>query len=641
MPLEPPVLDRRTHAELVEGLRLRAQRFVPEWTDFNESEPGTTLVELFAWLSDMLFYELNRVPDVSYLKFLQLVGLELRTAQPARADLEFVPRPGAEIGPVPAGAQVGAQPPGGGQLLVFETEASLDLTGVPLAAVQVFDGAGFTVRTPENLAPQVAYRPFGVGAPPGSALYLGFAAPPAAAPAPPFPAELRFRVFRPQTAEGRRAERCETAAAAQEPPVSLVWEYLPRAGARWRRLDDFGDESVAFTREGYVAVRGPREIEPVQQGKVPEPHLWLRARVAGGSYPSGTEPEIDFIRANVVPASNLATVRAELVGTSNGRPNQTFALQRRPVAAGTLELDVNEPEEEKPRWEPADDLLAAKANDKHYVLNANTGELRFGDGVHGRIPLAGSEVVAQVYRFGGGAAGNVSADLITTPITTLTGVDTVSNPRPAVGGADEQDVEDLKARAPGAIRRSNRAVTEEDFASLAAEVGGVARATALALHHPAHPGVEVPGAVTVVVLPVSGDPQPEPSPDLRRAVCRYLERYRLITTELFVTGPAYSEILVETRLSVRPYAAAGDVKRDVERRLEEAIDPRTREFGADLHPTSLYAVILDSPDVVSVDSLAVKVDGNPHDVRKPVEIGSGGLPSLVGRSVVTTPARDR
>jgi predicted phage baseplate assembly protein len=363
--------------------------------------------------------------------------------------------------------------------------------------------------------------------------------------------------------------------------------------------------------------------------------------VAAGRYPTGQEPEIDFVRANVVPASNLSTVRSELVGASTGRPGQAFQLRRRPVAADTLVLEVDEPYEQEKLWSSVTDFLASAPEDKHYVLNANTGELRFGDGRRGRIPVADADIVAVSYRYGGGGGGNVSAEQITTMLTTVSGIESVTNPRPAVGGRDEQEVEDLKLRAPAAIRRRNRAVTGDDFTSLAEEVGGVARAAALPLRHPDHPGVEIPGTVTVVVLPVSDDPAPQPSSDLIRAVCRFLEEYRLLTTELFVTGPTYRAIEVEAHLAIQPYAAPGEIERDVIRRLGEAINPRTREFGADLHPTSLYAVILDSPDVVSVEHLAVAVDGLPHPPEDPVEVPLGGLTYLADQDIVTSPVTER
>ena len=48
MPLQAPQLDDRTFEDLLQTARLRIPRYTPEWTDFNDSDPGITLVQLFA-----------------------------------------------------------------------------------------------------------------------------------------------------------------------------------------------------------------------------------------------------------------------------------------------------------------------------------------------------------------------------------------------------------------------------------------------------------------------------------------------------------------------------------------------------------------------------------------------------------------
>ena len=78
MPLEAPKLDTRNFEQLLREAQLRIPRYTPEWTDFNDSDPGMTLVQLFAWLTEMMFYEMNRIPDRNYVKFLQLLNMELK-----------------------------------------------------------------------------------------------------------------------------------------------------------------------------------------------------------------------------------------------------------------------------------------------------------------------------------------------------------------------------------------------------------------------------------------------------------------------------------------------------------------------------------------------------------------------------------
>src|SRR5215207_9280855 len=89
MPLQTPMLDDRTAQQLVDRAKLMITRFCPEWTDHNVSDPGVALIELFAWMTDMLLYRVNQVPDKMYVKFLELIGVRLEPPRAARAPVTF------------------------------------------------------------------------------------------------------------------------------------------------------------------------------------------------------------------------------------------------------------------------------------------------------------------------------------------------------------------------------------------------------------------------------------------------------------------------------------------------------------------------------------------------------------------------
>jgi hypothetical protein len=74
MSLQLPDLDDRRYEDLVaEAIRL-IPTYAPEWTNHNPSDPGVTLVELFAYLSEMLIYRVNRVTSRNVLSFLKLLN---------------------------------------------------------------------------------------------------------------------------------------------------------------------------------------------------------------------------------------------------------------------------------------------------------------------------------------------------------------------------------------------------------------------------------------------------------------------------------------------------------------------------------------------------------------------------------------
>ena len=90
MPLPEPILDDlRFQRDLVDEARRRIIRYCPEWTDYNLSDPGITLFELFAWMTEMIVYRLNRVPEKNYIKFIEMLGIQLEPASSARTDLTF------------------------------------------------------------------------------------------------------------------------------------------------------------------------------------------------------------------------------------------------------------------------------------------------------------------------------------------------------------------------------------------------------------------------------------------------------------------------------------------------------------------------------------------------------------------------
>lgn len=145
MSLQAPNLDDRRFQDIVDETKLLIPKYCPEWTNHNLSDPGVALIELFAWMSEMLMYRLNQVPDRFYTKFLELMGIAPFPPTAAQADLTFwlsavLDQPVT----VKAGTQVGA--PAAGQPVVFETVE--DLVIAPPRLIAAKTGRGAPVQTP-------------------------------------------------------------------------------------------------------------------------------------------------------------------------------------------------------------------------------------------------------------------------------------------------------------------------------------------------------------------------------------------------------------------------------------------------------------------------------------------------------------
>ena len=96
-------------------------RYAPEWTNHNPSDPGITLIELAAWMTDLLIYRLNQVPDKNYVAFLNLLGIKLRAPRAARALVRFTLVEGTVKQRVPRGIQISTPQATEEHTVTFET----------------------------------------------------------------------------------------------------------------------------------------------------------------------------------------------------------------------------------------------------------------------------------------------------------------------------------------------------------------------------------------------------------------------------------------------------------------------------------------------------------------------------------------
>src|SRR5262249_9468648 len=396
----------------------------------------------------------------------------------------------------------------------------------------------YTSVAAENDDATLGFQPFGPAASDNSALLLGFDYNGA------FPqVEVNLAISTLPDSSSLAAFQCGLSDSPGLCPATLVWEYWN--GTTWRTLTLLKDQTRRFTRSGHLYLQPPSTgMQTTIITTEPKPLYWIRARVQRSQYER--PPKLLAVRTNTVAVRQAETIVFEVLGGSTGRRDQVFGLANSPVLDGSLVLTIdqgngNDQSNDGDVWTLVSDFFGSSATDQHYVLDRTTGDVRFGDGHNGSIPVANAanpdgNIVATQYRFGGGKKGNVGANAIKTLTTSITGIDDglVANLLPAFGGRDEETLDEAKKRAPRSIRSRSRAVTAEDFEYLAMQAATIKRAKALPLYHPDFPGIKVPGVITVIVVPDGDGPAPVPSEGTLRTVCAYLDQRRLLTAELYV-----------------------------------------------------------------------------------------------------------
>ncbi len=553
MALPNPDLDDRRFQDLVNESKRMVQQKCPEWTDHNVHDPGVTLIELFAWMTDQVIYRLNRVPERNYIKFLELIGVKLFPPTAARAPITFrlsAPLPDAVT--IPAGTTVAT--------VRTETEESIDFTTVDdleIVPCSLQDTA--TIATTRNARPVWRRDALerGEGFPcfskipvPGDAILVGLSE-----AVPSCTVTLRFSC----RIEGVGVD-------PKNPP--LEWEAWSEDG--WVQCDVDLDETGGLNRDGDVELHVPRShvvsvIEAQRAG-------WLRARVieSAPDRPNyGASPTIRSLSAftigGTIDAVNAEMVEQESIGVSENVAGQRFQLKRRPVVPSDspLVLEVSS-DEGWQEWKQVADFSSSSPDDKHFVFDAVNGEVRLGpvvrepDGAlhsYAATPAKGAVLRVRSYATGGGSRGNVARGVITTLKSSIPYVAKVVNRRAAAGGVDGEEIENAKVRGPILLRTLGRAVTTEDYAHLAREAAPeVAR-----VHCVAAEGGADAGSVRVLIVPAAAAgsgrlrfEQLRPSDETSNKIARRLDECRVIGTRVLVEPPRYIGITIVARIKALP-----------------------------------------------------------------------------------------
>lgn len=141
MPLTPPKLHDRTFEQLLFEATLKMNQSTREkWDDLTPNDPGIVLLELFTYLTEVMLYRLNRLPEHAYIAFLNLLGVSLQPPTAASANLTFsIPEALDRPVEIPRGTRVTTEGGNGGEPPIFATvEAAIIHPGQTSVTVRAF-----------------------------------------------------------------------------------------------------------------------------------------------------------------------------------------------------------------------------------------------------------------------------------------------------------------------------------------------------------------------------------------------------------------------------------------------------------------------------------------------------------------------
>ncbi|HAA30724.1 MAG TPA: putative baseplate assembly protein [Cyanobacteria bacterium UBA8553] len=387
-------LDDRTFNDLVEECILRIPRYCPEWTNHNPGDPGITLIELFAWLTDQMLMRFNQVPRRNYVAFLELLGIRLQPPAPAWCELTFyLTKAQPEPIIIPYATEVATVRTETQAAIIFSTDEELVIGNPQIgylltASTQEDRPENLRDRSPANnqwwnLEETLLFEQSS----PNNCFYL----------------VLQSDIKNPiggnviaLTFKGEAAR--STGINPDDPP--LRWEAWN--GTNWqstilRRPEDDKTKGFSFSELGQqgtnplidgadVILHLPQQWPSTDFGTEYRGH-WIRCVY---TYPKELQPSYSSSPSIVgvkvrsiggaVDASECIRIENELLGVSDGKPGQLFQLQAKPIlnrkTGEYIEVrPINSPAEV---WQEVTDFADSGPDDRHYIIDPQTGTVQFG-----------------------------------------------------------------------------------------------------------------------------------------------------------------------------------------------------------------------------------------------------------------------
>ncbi|QDV49900.1 baseplate J/gp47 family protein [Gimesia fumaroli] len=425
------------------------------------------------------------------------------------------------------------------------------------------------------------------------------------------------------------------------------------------------DNTRGLSESGLISMSFP--VSPTEDELFGLKRKWLQLKPSKDNQMKDWRPKLCGAYLNSVWASARETLTRELLDSSTGEPNLTVTLARPPVLSNTLELRVRENLTEEDRkellelgtgqvlsnvedlpgdwvlWRCVVDPLDESAGDRVYALDENTGRIRFGDGLHGLIPPIGRDNIL-AFRYQRtepnqpdeiDSPGNqVKARSELNLVSPIPSVEKVIAADDAAGGAPPESDERVMQFGLSRLRHRQRAVTLRDFKEIALQSSPeIVQAHAF----------QRQSSVQLIVV-MRGD-QPKPTAAQVRALHRTILASSSISLSapnaLAIEGPTLRRFRILLKLQVISIDAAGEVAREVKRRLHTYFDSAGGgdegegwPVGANPNESDISFALRDTPNLVSIiNAHLVEVFNDNDDKPWPEALDGTELALLAKDSV--------
>lgn len=659
-------LDDEQYGDIIAEALNTVAGMYPEWTDFNEHDPGITMVELFAAMKESQQYFIDQIGRQNREKYLKLLGLQRRRKCAAKSCVQMKTERDLCL--------LHTQKLGSGSLC-FETMWQKQLVAGDIGVcLSVSDHGGTERLGREQMEPgyRLHFYPFGQTLEQGAAFYVGFEN--------ELPVNRNLELYT-EVSKDYDIPRNPLSDRDFIPLAKIKWQYSTARG--WIDLEEVEDETYAFLFDGFIRFRIHEPME--RTGVAGKKAFYIRVVLIDQEY--DVVPVLTRISMNVcevvqrdtlvecmriadtdgelemdtelsvtgssevylgkdgvyVPAAEFEkqilqekgmvrfTIRDErlseaddclvinrdlslmhktVAGNADGFPNHQVDMEDRQVEWESFEIMVEDPGDGCCRlWQKVQDFSMSSAEDRHYVFDSVNGVIRFGDCIHGMAPEGRILLAGYVRTMG--SDGNVKAGKIRG--FRMAGMEEieVTNICGGHGGMDEETLDDCFLRAADGLKESGCAVTADDYERYVKETPGLMIESCKVLHLDnikqfARKVNE--SDVYLVVKPYGWTKEDRAGWRYCRNIKWYLENHRMIGSNVFIYLPEYADIDVHVELEVRPQYY--QIEERVREKVREFFAAYQGAFGALIRTSDLYGFMGRQEFVRGVRSLSIDARGS-------------------------------
>lgn len=659
-------LDDETYESIFEKARNMIAGIYPEWTDYNEHDPGITFLQLFSWMKEMQQFHLNQIGEEHLRMYLKLLGMEQRKKKAAHTLVDF------------SQVQESFLLPRGTRLLAdnipFETQKEEMIERISLTECLCITKEGQIRIDSETLRQDNKMRCFLLGEEPaaGNEFLMEFDSPLKEKQNH----TIYFEIYDEYPIARNSIDTCFS------PLVKIVLEYYGEEG--FIACSEVEDDTDQLLHSGIMQFQVSDKMKPMENG-----NYGLRLRLVSGEY--DIAPVLQDLVMNVIPVRQEATladyedvclqadeqgvcsfyssrqlfiegrldvyqklgeayvqvdgadIRMErskerlslyislkqmppseeilfrIVGydanflgqheyTMDGFPYQSIDLGDTELLHDSFELMVRQ--EETARWEcweKVDNFHCSRPEDRHYRLDEEKGRAVFGDMEQGLAPEGTLRIIRYVQSLG--RRGNVRCGQIQTlEASEIPAV--VSNRQDVSNGEDKESLTACFSRFRKESCKIERAVTTDDYEALVLRTPGlrIQRVKAVPMEFSRHGNVSAQAnCVSIVVQPYSLKKQEKLSGAYIHNIMAWLNAKRMIGTKVRLLSPDYIGVTLFADVVVKPHypTAQKMVEEAVRRYFEEAV----ADFGAILEESELYGLLDGLACVTEVRNLAMQAQG--------------------------------